>query len=140
MQITVSARQAGAACAQCGDASTRVQSRYVRTLADTPLAGRQVSIQLRVRRFFCINAGCPVRTFVEQVEGLTTRYARRTPLLRTMLEAIGLALAGRAGARMAAQLGVAVGRDTLLRLVRARPDPEPGPMRIVGVDDSGRSG
>jgi transposase len=72
---------------------------------------------------------------VEQVEGLTMRHARRTPLLRRMLEAIGLALAGRAGARMAAQLGAEVGRDTLLRLVRALPDPQPGPLTVVGVDD-----
>lgn len=112
-----------------------MHSHYVRTLADTPLAGRRVSIQLQVRRFFCINADCPARTFVEQVDGLTTRYARRTPLLHTMLEAIGLALAGRAGARMAAQLGVTVGRDTLLRMVRAVPDPQPAPLKMVGVDD-----
>jgi transposase len=94
-----------------------------------------VSIQLRVRRFFCINSDCPAKTFVEQVDGLTTRYARRTPVLRTMLAAIGLALAGRAGARMAAQLGVTAGRDTLLRLVRALPDPQPAPLKVVGVDD-----
>ncbi len=72
---------------------------------------------------------------MEQVEGLTTRHARRTPLLRMMLEAIGLALAGRAGARMAAQLGARASRDTLLRLVRALPDPQPGPLTVVGVDD-----
>jgi hypothetical protein len=40
-----------------------------------------------------------------------------------MVEAIGLALAGRAGARLAARLGLPVGRDTMLRRVRALPDP-----------------
>jgi hypothetical protein len=38
-----------------------------------------------------------VITFAEQVEGLTVRYARRTPPLAEMLTAVGLALAGRAG-------------------------------------------
>ncbi len=128
-------RQRGGVCAECGVVATRVHSRYDRTLADTPISGRRVSIRLRVRRFFCLTPVCPIRTFVEQVEGLTTRYARRTPLLRGMLEVIGLALAGRAGARMVAQLGVAVSRDTLLRLVRALPDPQPGPLTVVGVDD-----
>jgi len=90
---------------------------------------------LQVRRFFCDTVDCPVRTFVEQVDGLTSRYARRTPLLRAMLEAIGLALAGRAGARMVGRLGIAASRSTMLRLVRALPDPQPGPLIVVGVDD-----
>jgi transposase len=112
-----------------------VHSRYDRTLADAPVSGRRMRIRLRIRRFFCPTAGCPTRTFAEQVEGLTTRHARRTPLLRSMLETIGLALAGRAGARMATHLGALVSRDTLLRLVRALPDPPPTPLTAVGVDD-----
>jgi hypothetical protein len=44
-----------------------------------------VVLRLRVRRFFCDTAECPKGTFVEQVEGLTTRYARRSLLLRGML-------------------------------------------------------
>ncbi|SNQ50248.1 transposase (fragment) [Frankia canadensis] len=47
----------------------------------------------------------------------------------------GLALAGRAGARLAAALGLTVGRDTLVRRVRALPDPRPSVARILGVDD-----
>jgi hypothetical protein len=77
-----------------------------------------VVIQLRVRRFFYDNASCARRTFVEQAPGLTSKHARRTGLLRQMLEAIGLAMAGRAGARVAAVLGIPASRDSLLRLVR----------------------
>lgn len=56
-------------------------------------------------------------------------------MLDTMIEAIGLAVAGRAGARLAARLGIHVSRDTLLRVVRAIPD---GPIEttpILGIDD-----
>jgi hypothetical protein len=60
-------------CGQCGGVATRVHSRYERTLADAPVAGRRVSIRLQVRRLFCPTIDCPTRTFVEQVEGLTTR-------------------------------------------------------------------
>jgi hypothetical protein len=49
-----------------------------------------------------------VVTFVEQPAGLAVRYARRTVVLTGMLTAIGLALAGRAGARLAGRLGLAV--------------------------------
>jgi len=52
-----------------------------------------------------------------------------------MLEAIGVALAGRAGARLAGRLGIPTCRDNLLRLVRALPDPQMGTPQILGVDD-----
>jgi len=94
-----------------------------------------VVIRLRIRRFFCHHTGCPARTFAEQIPGLTTPYARRSPLARRLLERIGLALAGRAGARLADGLGLPVGRSTLLRLVRALPDPEPNEVAVLGVDD-----
>jgi transposase len=48
---------------------------------------------------------------------------------------IGLALAGRAGARLASAVGITVGKDTLLRLVRALPEPEIGEVEVLGVDD-----
>ncbi|WOX20338.1 transposase [Streptomyces solicathayae] len=48
---------------------------------------------------------------------------------------MGLALAGRAGARLAAQLGFGAGRMTLLRRVMALPDPRFSAPRVLGVDD-----
>jgi transposase len=124
-----------ASCPRCGGESDRVHSRYERTLADAAVAGQRVQIRLRVRRFFCNAQGCGARTFTEQVAGLTTRYARRTVLLRGMLESIGLALAGRAGTRLAATLGLPASRSTLLRMIRALPDPQIGTVTVLGVDD-----
>jgi transposase len=59
----------------------------------------------------------------------------RTLLSRTALERIGLALAGRTGARLAAGLGLPTSRNTLLRLVHALPDPRVGVVEVLGVDD-----
>jgi hypothetical protein len=73
--------------------------------------------------------------FAEQVPGLTRPRARRTGSLRTALEAIGLALAVRAGARLADKFGIVVSRDSLVRLVRALPDPPTGAPQVLGVDD-----
>ncbi|MET8404567.1 transposase [Streptomyces sp900116325] len=42
---------------------------------------------------------------------------------------------GRCGARMAGVFGVAVSRSTVLRLVKALPDPEPSVPRAIGVDE-----
>jgi transposase len=128
-------RASRASCPCCGTESSRIHSRYERRLADAAVAGRRVEIGLRVRRFFCDNTRCSARTFAEQIPGLTVRHARRSPLLRQMLERIGLALAGRAGARLAGALGLPTSRSALLRLIRALPDPQIGLVKTLGVDD-----
>jgi transposase len=124
-----------AVCPRCAVSSGRVHSRYERRLADAPIGGWPSVIRLEVRRFFCGNLACAAVTFAEQVAGLTSRRARRTPVLAAMLTAAGLALAGRAGARLAGALGMPAGRWSLLRLVMALPDPDPGGVPVLGVDD-----
>lgn len=123
------------ACPGCGVLSGRVHSRYQRRLVDTAVGGREMLIVLRVRRLFCDNTDCPMRTFAEQVPGLTARYARRTTVLDGVLTSVGLALGGRAGQRLMRRLAAAVSRMTLLRLVRSLPEAEPATPRVLGVDD-----
>jgi hypothetical protein len=133
--VMARARAPEAACPKCGTVSGRVHSRYSRRLADAAIGGRQVEILLAVRRFFCPAPGCRRRTFAEQVDGLTVRYARKTPLLAGMLGSIAVALAGRAGSRLAAGLGAPASRQVMLRLVMAVPDPQAACPRVLGVDD-----
>ncbi|WP_405693370.1 ISL3 family transposase [Streptomyces coelicoflavus] len=126
---------AGDVCPGCGAWSTRVHSSYLRFPADVPSAGRSVVLQLRVRRFRCRNTLCSRRTFVDQIPGLTRRHGQRTERLRSTLASVGLALAGRAGARLTAILGVSVSRSTVLRLIDVLPEPEAPAPRVVGVDE-----
>jgi hypothetical protein len=135
VQLEAAVRRPGATCPVCGRPSSRVHSRYVRCLADRGVGGRDVTIQLRVRRFFCGNPQCPRQIFAEQVDGLTEPYRRCSPALKTVLADLGLALGGRAGERMTARLDAQRSRTTLLRLVRHLPDPTPGPLRAIGVDE-----
>jgi len=135
VRIWATPRTHQATCPSCGRPSTKVHSRYLRHLADAAIGGQPATIHLQVRRFFCQSATCPRRTFAEQVVGLTSSYARRSPLARRLLEAIALALAGRAGARLAQALGLPASRSTLLRLLRALPDPTLDPVAVLGVDD-----
>ncbi|MFD2122119.1 transposase family protein [Streptomyces cirratus] len=95
----------GAVCPGCGIWSRRIHSPYLRFPADVPSGGRRVALCLRVRRFLCPVISCGRRTFAEQLPGLTRRYGRRTERLRSTLAAVGLALAGRAGARLARVFG-----------------------------------
>ena len=93
-------------------------------------------ICLTVRRFLCRAPACPKVTFAEQVRGLTSRYARRTSGLTGVLQAVALALGGRAGARLSRRLAAAVSRMTLLRLIRALPGTAVSTApRVLGVDE-----
>ena len=133
--ITAAAVGREGRCPGCGTSSARVHSRYRRRVADAPIGGTPVAITLGVRRLFCDAPDCPKRTFAEQIPGLTCRYARRSLGLGRMLAAVGLALAGRAAARLGARLGLAASRTTLLRMIRGLPDPPVGAVAVLGVDD-----
>lgn len=79
--------------------------------------------------------GSPRTTFAEQVPGLTVRYGPKTALLAGVLRDVAVALAGRAGCRLAQHLGLPASRQVLLRLVIAFPDPAASTPRALGVDD-----
>jgi transposase len=133
--IRARAQSDEAMCPVCGNASSRVHGWYERRLADAPVAGQAVVIRLGVRKFVCQTLGCVRRIFAEQLAGLTVRHGRRSLQLFGLLAAIAFALAGRAGARFARRAAIAVSRSTLLRLVRAAPEPTTATPTVLGVDD-----
>jgi transposase len=114
-----------------------VHSRYERTVADLPWHGVAVTLHVGVRRFFCDNLWCERVIFAERLEEVAA-YARKTDRLQGALALIGFALGGRAGARLAKELALLAGRDTLLRRVRSAPLPGSGEVRVLGVDDWAR--
>jgi len=123
---------AEAACPGCGTVSRRVHSRYERRLLDTAIGGCEVVICLSVRRLLCLSRDCPKVTFAEQVAGLTSRHARRTPVVTALLEAVALALGGRAGARMTGRLAAAATPEASARSAttwRGSAEPPPSPRR-----------
>jgi transposase len=123
------------ACPRCGTPSDRVHSHYRRTVADLPCHDHPVALRLLVRRFRCINPGCPQAIFCERVPKLLDAHARTTARLTDAHRAIGFALGGEAGARLADHLDMPTSPDTLLRRVKGAPD-EPVPLpRYLGVDD-----
>lgn len=136
VRIRASTGTVEAACPACGTPSRRVHSHYERRLSDTAVGGQEVLLHLRVHRFFCRTSTCAKATFAEQVPGLTVRYGRRSVKAARALQAIALALGGRAGVRLASRLAASVSRMTLIRMIRGLPDPalESGP-RVLGVDD-----
>ena len=133
--ITVVSRRPEVPCSACGAPALRVHSRYPRTLADLPWQGTRVRLAVTVRRFFCDVAGCERRIFAERLPEPAARYARRTCRAAALLELVGFALGGRAGARLASPLGLASAPGTVLARVRAAAVPEAPTPRVLGVDD-----
>ena len=105
-------------CPICGIVSSRVHSRYRRTVSDLPWHGISVELEVRARRFFCDESSCERRIFCERLPDVAAR-ARKTGRLEAALLAIVLELGGRAGARLADELGLAVGRDAFCEGRRA---------------------
>ncbi|MGW9031349.1 ISL3 family transposase [Streptomyces sp. NPDC055722] len=124
-----------AACPGCGQVSDWVHSRYVRHVADEAVGGRAVVIDLSVRRLYCENPSCEKVTFVEQVAGLTRCYQRRTPALQKVVDAVAVALAGSAGARLLSVLHhVLTWASVLNCLMRIAVPARPAP-RVLGIDE-----
>lgn len=124
-----------AACPCCGTPTTRVHSRYTRTLADLPWAGLAVHLHLTVRKFRCPVGTCPQQIFSERLPTLAPYYARRTPQRTQVLQLLAFALGGEGGARIAQRLHLTTSGTTLLRLVRRCVLPKAPPPRVIGIDD-----
>ncbi|WTO24831.1 ISL3 family transposase [Streptomyces virginiae] len=123
------------ACPGCGQVSQWTHSRYVRRVADEAVGGRPLVIDLSVRRLYCENPDCLKLTFVEQVDGLTERYQRRTPALRRVVEAVSVALAGSAGARLLRVLHHALSGATVLNCLMRIALPDRPVPRVAGIDE-----
>ena len=136
-QITLiaSSTKTTAQCPLCQQLTHRVHSRYSRKLTDLPWADYNITLQLRVQKFFCINALCKRRIFTERLGGITAPWARKTKRLAEKLTAIGLALGGNAGVHLSQKLGFVVSRNTLLQMVRRIPLPPVITPATLGVDD-----
>lgn len=133
--LTLSSCQQTPACPTCQTPAHRVHSHYERTLADLPWSEYRVCWKLTVRKCFCHNADCQQRIFSERFAEFVRPWARKTNRLIEQLKAIGLALAGSAGARLTPHLNLVASRETLLRFVRQLELPAFPPPRVLGVDD-----
>src|SRR6266487_2068396 len=133
LQLTATAPTA--ACPRCAVSSSSIHSRYQRHLTDLPWRTHAVQLQLTVRKFFARNSTCTRRIFTERLPDVVAVYARNTSRVVAALRAIGVALGGNAGARLAARLQLPTSPATLLRLVRAAKVPPTPALQAVGIDE-----
>src|SRR5262249_57126344 len=85
--------------------------------------------------FFCDNDECHQRIFCERLPEVVAPYGRQTIRFNRSLTAVGFALGGRAGERLASDLYLHSGARTLLRRIYNEPLSKTERVRILGVDD-----
>src|SRR5579862_5027925 len=124
-----------ASCPSCGTVSSRIQSRYTRTLRDLPSVGHPLRLILHVRRFFCKKSTCAQKIFVERLPELCHPHAQRTKRLQEAPCELGLKGGGQAGADLGSELGFSGSRDTILRLLRRSEPPALPEPHVIGPDD-----
>jgi transposase len=124
-----------ATCPDCQKESSRVHSYYTRVPSDLACIGSAVQLELQVRRFRCLNAACPRKTFAERLPEVVPVYARRTKRVIETLRRVSFALGGEGGARIAQVFQIFISPDTLLRMIRST-DLETGSTpNALGMDD-----
>lgn len=143
--ISASSTALKSTCPRCQQSSTCVHSSYARSPRDLPWSDQSVVLKLRVRRFFCRNPNCSQKTFAERLPELLPVRAQRTTRLTNALRAVGMALGGEPGARLAGHLHMPTSGDTLLRIIRqiqttllslpSLPACNSSTPRVLGVDD-----
>jgi transposase len=122
-------------CPLCSQPSSHVHSYYHRTLKDAPCVGRQLQLELSVRKFYCRNSDCERQVFTERLPDLAEPWARMTRRLREQITSIGLATSGKAGVRLGDRLGIETSRNTTLRRIMDLPDKARASVVYLGIDD-----
>jgi transposase len=142
VEVTIISSVDRAACPHCGRVSPKQHDRRLRRKRDVPLAGRQVSLLLVKRRFWCLTCQ---RTFTE-ADSICGWRRRTTERLR---EAIGVQACSRPIAHVAAELNVGprLVQTRLERVAQGRLSKQgrtleaqallPTP-RFLGIDDFAR--
>ena len=135
--INAAAGGAAAKCPDCGVPSVGRHSSYARHLKDLPIQGHSVELTVRVGRWRCRNRACPRRIFCQRLPEIAPVLARQTRRLSEVGQMIAHAMGGRPGERLGHQLGIAVGRNLLLRQLKraARLRLPAGPIPVIGVDE-----
>jgi transposase len=135
LSVELRAKRQGCACPKCQQESVYVHSWYTRTVVDLPMGEWAVKLRLHVRRFRCRNAQCERQVFTERMSQVVAPSSRRTQRVAKRQQVMTLLVSSSMSERLGRLLGLAAGKDSLLRLVRqSEPDPTATP-RVLGVDD-----
>ena len=122
-------------CPYCGHVSSQVHSRYSRTIYDLSILGERVVLHLEVRKFFCHNEDCRMKTFAEQPGDEVFRYRRRTCRCERVVARHGISVSSNSASRLLSDIGICVSSSTILRDIHRMHPSSYEDVEEIGVDD-----
>ena len=136
LYIDTSVCQTCSICPVCNQKSSKIHSRYSRTLLDLPISGHLSKVKLKARKYFCGNRECPRKVFTERFDCEIKPYYRRMIRSNDLLARMALELGGNTGSAISRYVGIPVSPSTILRVIK-RLDIQPKTLTsgVIGVDD-----
>lgn len=104
-------------CPYCGHSSSRVHSKYIRTITDLPIQNNKVKLILSVHKYFCENDKCNFTTFSESFDFVETR-AVRTKRFDNYIKNIGLRGNAMDAVRTLKEMGTNISGNTIINIVK----------------------
>lgn len=133
--VRVTSHRTSSCCPVCGVPSSAIHSYYRRKPRDLPCVGRPLRLLLTVKKFFCREATCARKIFVERLPDLLEVSSRLTTRLRHAVQEIGFATCGKGGERLSSQLGIRISDATVLQSLFLVSLPPVGKLEVIGIDD-----
>ena len=119
MYIYVESNRDSFECPHCGQASTKVHSRYERSFQDLPIQGYKVMIVIKNRKFFCKNTNCNHTTFIETFSFIKHK-AKKTIRLEDEIVRISTNVSSVAASKILKNQIADVGKSTICNLLKKR--------------------
>lgn len=129
-----------AVCPYCGMVSDKPHCTNSRHPQWMPINGMTTYAHIALNRYQCLNAECPQRTFVEELD-CAKSYQHRSDLVNTLIFAVSVFCSDVATSMICKEMGILVSHDSANRLldhIVVEDDPD---IEYIGVDDvSSRKG
>lgn len=115
--ITVKGRREEVACPHCGCMSSKVHSRYTKTVQDLPIQGMKVILVIKNRNMFCKNKACIIKTFGEQYEFLPYK-GKKTKRVEAEILRVSLLCSSVSASELLRRSVADVGKSTICNLLK----------------------
>ena len=104
-------------CPCCGKESSKIHSRYMRSIKDLPIQEYKVILNINANVFFCKNNNCNTKTFAEHFDFIECN-SRMTTRLRNKIIENSKGMSARASKVVINNGLVNISDDTILRLLK----------------------
>jgi transposase len=123
-----------ARCPYCGQESTAKHATKRREIADTPLRGKSVKLEITAYQWKCENPECRCKVFNDGAF-MSEKYRSRTIELDQLILAVSSEFSSEGASRILKRMGITVSNDTIDRMI-ARIEIKDNPdIERIGVDD-----